>query len=100
MNSVNRYLLYFLEENPKKLDQDKTIEILDQAKAWYHERHEAMISSNIDIFEMSHDESVSYINRLENLEKIRRTSGANPTSLPVDIKKSVATSKGNSSKNP
>jgi hypothetical protein len=33
LNDLNRYLLYFLEENPKQLDQDEIIEILDQAKA-------------------------------------------------------------------
>jgi hypothetical protein len=35
LNEINRYLLlYFPEENPKQLDQDEIIEILDQAKAW------------------------------------------------------------------
>jgi hypothetical protein len=33
LNDLNRYLLYFPEENPKQLDQDEIIEILDQAKA-------------------------------------------------------------------
>jgi hypothetical protein len=33
LNDLNRYLLYFPEENPKQLDQDRIIEILDQAKA-------------------------------------------------------------------
>jgi hypothetical protein len=33
LNDLNRYLLYFSEENPKQLDQDEIIEILDQAKA-------------------------------------------------------------------
>jgi hypothetical protein len=32
LNDLNRYLLYFPEENPKQLDQDEIIEILDQAK--------------------------------------------------------------------
>jgi hypothetical protein len=42
LNDLNRYLLYFPEENPKQLDQDEIIEILDQAKApkW----HEAMVN--------------------------------------------------------
>jgi hypothetical protein len=31
LNDLNRYLLYFTEENPKQLDQDEIIEILDQA---------------------------------------------------------------------
>jgi hypothetical protein len=44
--------LYIPEENPKQLDQDKILEILDQAKA--PECHEAMVDANIDIFEMSH----------------------------------------------
>jgi hypothetical protein len=33
LNDLNRYLLYFPEENPEQLDQDEIIEILDQAKA-------------------------------------------------------------------
>jgi hypothetical protein len=33
LNDLNRYLLYFPEENPNYLDQDEIIEILDQAKA-------------------------------------------------------------------
>jgi hypothetical protein len=59
LNDLNRYLLYFPEENPKQLDQDEIIEILDQAKAL--EWHEAMVNANIDIFEMSYEESVSYV---------------------------------------
>jgi hypothetical protein len=95
---LNRYLLYFPEENPKQLDQDEMTEILDQAKA--PEWHEAMVNANIDIFEMSHEESVSYFKPLENLEKIRCTNGPNPSSLPVDNKKSqtVTISVGKSSK--
>jgi hypothetical protein len=77
LNDLNRYLLYFPEENPKQLDQDEIIEILDQAKAWDPERHEAMVNAKIDIFEMSYEEPVPYFKRLENLEKIR---------LPVDDK--------------
>jgi hypothetical protein len=41
----------FSEENPKQLDQDEIIEILDQAKLL--ECHEAMMNANIDIFEMT-----------------------------------------------
>jgi hypothetical protein len=85
LNDLNRYLLYFPEENPKHLDQDEIMEILDQAKS--PEWHEAMVHANIDIFEMTYEESVSYFKRLENLEKIRRTNGPNPSSLPVDNKK-------------
>jgi hypothetical protein len=59
-----------------------------------------MVNANIDIFEMTYEESVSYFKRLENLEKIRHTNGPNPFSLPVDNKKrvSVTSSVGKSSK--
>jgi hypothetical protein len=87
LNDLNRYLLYFSEENPKQLDQDEIIEILDQAKDMAAEWHEAMVNANIEIFEMSYEESVSYFKHLENLEKIRHTNGPNPSSLPVDSKK-------------
>jgi hypothetical protein len=97
LNDLNRYLLYFHEENPKHLDQDEIIEILDQAKA--PERNELMVNANIDTFEMSYEESVSYFKHLENLENTRRTNGTNPSSLPVDNKKSVTSSVGKSSKN-
>jgi hypothetical protein len=33
LNDLNRYLLYFLKEHPKQLDQDEIIEILDPTKA-------------------------------------------------------------------
>jgi hypothetical protein len=99
LNDLNRYLLYFPEENPKQLDQDKIIEILDQAKALDPEWHEAMVNANIDIFEMTYEESVSFFKHLENLEKIRRTNGPNPSSLPANNKKSVSSSVGKSSKN-
>jgi hypothetical protein len=91
--------LYFPKENPKQLDQDEVIEILDQAKAVDPEWHEAMVNANIDIFEMTYEESVSYFKCLENLEKIRRTNGPNPSSLPVVNKKPVTSSVGKSSKN-
>jgi hypothetical protein len=39
--------LYFPEENPKQLDQDETIEILDQAKARDPEWHEAMVRTTM-----------------------------------------------------
>jgi hypothetical protein len=55
-NDLNRYLLYFPEENPKQLDQDEIIEILDQVKTRDSEWHESMVSANIDIFEMSYEE--------------------------------------------
>jgi hypothetical protein len=101
LNELNRYMLYFSGENPKQIDQDEIIEILDQAKAVLTEFHEMMVNSNIDTFEMTHEESVSYFKRLENLEKIRRTNNPNPSSLPVDNKKtvSITSSVGKSSKN-
>jgi hypothetical protein len=60
-----------------------------------------MVNANIDIFEMSYEESVSYFKHFENLEKIRRNNGPNPSSIPVDNKKriSVTNSVGKSSKN-
>jgi hypothetical protein len=99
LNDFKCYLFHFPEQNPKQLDQDEIMEILDQAKAWNPEWHEAMVNANFDIFEMSYEESVSYFKHLENLEKTRRTNGPNPSSLPVDIQKSVTSSEGNSSKN-
>jgi hypothetical protein len=86
LNDLNRYLLYFPEENPKQLDQDDINVILDQAKARYPEWYEVMVNANINIFETSYEESVSYLKSLGNLEKIRRTNGPNPSSLPVDNK--------------
>jgi hypothetical protein len=59
LNDLSRYLLYFPEENPKQLDQDEIIEILDQAKAVDPEWHEAMVNVNIEIFEMTDEESMS-----------------------------------------
>jgi hypothetical protein len=97
LNDLNRYLLYFPEENSKQLDQDEIIEILDQAKA--PEWHKSTVNPNIDIFEMPNEEADSYFKSLENLEKISRTNGPNPTSLPVDNKKPVTSSVGKSSKN-
>jgi antitoxin component HigA of HigAB toxin-antitoxin module len=59
LHDINRYLLHFPEENAKQLDQYEIIEILYQAKA--SEWHEAMVSANIDIFEISYEEYVSYL---------------------------------------
>jgi hypothetical protein len=87
LNDLNLYLLHFPEENPKQLDQDEIIEILDQAKAVAPEWHEAMVNAIIDIFEISYEESVSYFKHLENFEKIRRINGPNPSSLQVYNKK-------------
>jgi hypothetical protein len=101
LNDLNRYLLYFPEENTNQLDQDEIIEILDQAKAMHPEWNEAMVNANIENYEKPYEESVSYFKCLENLEKIRRTNGPNPSSLPADNKKraSVARSVVKSSKN-
>jgi hypothetical protein len=100
LNDLNRYLSYFPGENPKQLDQDEIIEILDQAKARDPEWHQEMVNAKIDIFGMSYEESVSYFKRLENLEKIRHTNGPNPPSLPVCNKKRVSvTSSVGKSKN-
>jgi hypothetical protein len=60
LDGLKHYLLYFSQQNTKQLDQDEIIEILDQAKARYHEWHELMVNANIDIFEVSYEESVSY----------------------------------------
>jgi hypothetical protein len=80
LNELNRYLLFFPEENPKQLDQDEIVEILDQAKL--PEWHAAMVAANIDIFPMSYEESVACFKKLENPEKIRRIKG--PAPQPVD----------------
>jgi hypothetical protein len=45
LNNLNRYLLYFPEENPKQLDQDEIIESLDQDKTWDPECHKAMVNT-------------------------------------------------------
>jgi hypothetical protein len=83
LNELNNYLLYFLEENPKELDQDEIIEILDQANSTVPDWHGAVVDANIDFLEMTHEESVSYFRNLENLEKIRCINGPNPALLLV-----------------
>jgi hypothetical protein len=88
LNVLDRYLLYFPEENHKQLDQGEIIEILDQAKDREPEWHEVMVNANIDSFEMSYEESVSYFEHLETVEYIRCTNGPNPDKLPLDNKKS------------
>jgi hypothetical protein len=65
LNGLNCNLLYFPEESPKQIDQDEIIEILDQAKTRDPEWHEPIVNANIDIFEMSYEESVSYFMCLE-----------------------------------
>jgi hypothetical protein len=66
-NQLNCYLLYSPEAYPTLLVQDEIVKILDQAKS--SEWHEAMLATNIDIFEMNYEESISYFKRLENFEK-------------------------------
>jgi hypothetical protein len=58
-----------------------------------------MLKAKIDIFEIPNEESLSYFKCLVILEKIRHTNSPNPSSLPVDNKKSVTISVGKSSKN-
>jgi hypothetical protein len=83
---ISTVICCFFLKKLQAVDQDEIIEILDQAKAWDPEWHEEMADSNIEIFEMSYGETVCYFKRLENVEKIRRTNGPNPSSLPVDNK--------------
>jgi hypothetical protein len=66
------------------------------------EYHEAMVNSHIDIFEMTYEESVSYFKHLEKLEKIRRSNGPSPASLPINNEKRISATiiLGKSSKNP
>jgi hypothetical protein len=47
--------LYFTEENPKHLDLDTIIEILDQAKAMNHDWHEAVVDAKIENYEISYE---------------------------------------------
>jgi hypothetical protein len=93
LNELNRYLLFFPEEYPTPLTQDEIIEILDQAKPpnW----HEAMVSANIDIFEMNYKSAILYFIRLENLDKICHTNGPAPT-VAVDNNTSFTSSQGTS----
>jgi hypothetical protein len=67
-----------------------SLQDIDQAKPpnW----HKAMISGNIDIFEMDYESAISYFIRLENLDKIRRTNGPAPTA--VDNNTSITSSVG------
>jgi hypothetical protein len=94
--------VYRNEEKPKQLNQDEIIEILDQFKA--SEWPEKMVNANIDNFEMSCEESVSYFKTLENLEMIRQTNGPGLATVPIDNTKSifvfVTSNIGKSFKNP
>jgi hypothetical protein len=59
LNDLNRNLLYFPEENPKRLDQDVIIKVLDQAKAPEL------------FFQLACEEYVLYFHLLKNLESQR-----------------------------
>jgi hypothetical protein len=54
MTSVGTFCIFL-----KKIPKIEMIEILIQEKVWYPEWHETMVNANIDIFEVSFDESVS-----------------------------------------
>jgi hypothetical protein len=87
LNDLNCYLLYLPEEHqPKKFNQEEIIEISDQDKIVSPEWNESMFKINIHFFEMFYEESVSYFKRMENLEKIRHTSGPGPAKVPVNDK--------------
>jgi hypothetical protein len=47
LTDLNRYLLYFPEENPKQLDHDEIIEILHQTKAKNPEWHEEWLIQSL-----------------------------------------------------
>jgi hypothetical protein len=44
-------------------------------------------NANIDIIEISYEKSVSYLKRVENLEKIRHINGPEPAKLSIDYDK-------------
>jgi hypothetical protein len=70
LNDLNRYLLNFHEQHSKRSDQEEIIEIFDQGKSMDPEYNEVMVNINIDAFEMSYEEYVSYFEHLGNLEKV------------------------------
>jgi hypothetical protein len=49
-----------------------------------------MINAKIDVFETSHEETVSCINSLKTLELLRRTNGPGPPTLSVYVKNRVS----------
>jgi hypothetical protein len=73
LNDLNRYLLFFPEENLKQLDQDEIVENIDEAKA--PEIHKVMVNANIDILKCI----------LKNLCLISSVwnNGTGPASIPV-----------------
>jgi hypothetical protein len=80
-NDLNCYHLYFPEEYPKQLDQ---VEMIKKYQAKAPEWHEAIIDANIDMLEMRYEKSVSYLKRLEKMEKIGNINGQGPVILPVE----------------
>jgi hypothetical protein len=72
---------------------------LDQTKA--PECNEAMVTANIEIFELSYEESVSYFVHLDNLEENRCTNGLGTVIIPLESMKrvSINRSESKSSKN-
>jgi hypothetical protein len=102
LNNLNRYLLYFPEANPKQLEQDEIIVILDQTKANVPEWHEAMVNASIYTYEMPYEESVSNFKRSEesvsNFKRSERKSLAlkpNLDSLWPSFSKKLIHLKGN-----
>jgi hypothetical protein len=73
LNKINCFLLYVTEEQPKQLNQDEIIGILDQAKTRNPEWNEEMVNAQIDTFKMSFEGSISSFKSLDNLEKIKST---------------------------
>jgi hypothetical protein len=68
----------------------------DQAKpsSW----NEAIISANIDIFQIDYEEAISYFIPLEKLDKIKRTNGQGPAiavddNIPVTSRVGIAVCK-------
>jgi hypothetical protein len=86
--------LYFPLKQPKQFNQDEIIEILDQANAEDPFCHKCMFISNIEFYEISYEQSVSYFKQL-----IRHTKCPNPASLPVGDKKSCTSIMGKPCKN-
>jgi hypothetical protein len=78
-SDLNRYLLYFLEEHSKQLDQDEIFEILDQAKS--PEWHKAMVNAGIDNLDLLLGNLFLISSNLE------KSNGPSPTSITVDDKK-------------
>jgi hypothetical protein len=86
-NELRWKLLIVSEEYPKQLDQDKIIKITDQTKTWSYKWHEAMVNAIIDIFELTHEESMSDFEWLGNLEKVCWTRSS--ATLPVNFMRNL-----------